>query len=195
MGLENTFVGNQPGDPITDPQSWDTVQIAGQSIPFPCVLAGWARESQWDQKGGKGAKGANSTYVAEKLAKGTIKFLLFKAGDYQLWLQYRQLFKADTTKKPANALSIHHFSLDAIDVHAVNVEKVEAPIHEGRGLFSVTVHLVEFAPPPPRSAVSTPTKAKDNTPSSSTPSGNAAPDADAALQAQIGQLMTRAAQP
>lgn len=195
MGLENTFAGNFAGDPITDPQSWDTVQVAGQSLPFPCILSGWERESAWDEKQGKGAKGANSTYVSEKLCRGSIKFLLFKAGDYGLWMTYRQLFKYDTTKKPSQAIAIHHFSLDAIDVHAVNVAKVEAPIHEGQGLYSATVHLVEFAPPPPRSAVFTPTKAKTSSELGNTPAGNPQSDVDAQLQAQIGQLMTRAAQP
>jgi hypothetical protein len=66
--------------------------------------------------------------------------------------------------------------------------------HEGKGLYSVVVEMIEYFPPPQKSAVKTPDGSKSNagkTPGSS-PSGD--PIADA-KQAEIARLLAEAKKP
>ena len=183
-------------DPISFPQAWDQVRIANQLCPGVCEVKEFKRRHEWDKKKGKGAYGETITFIQRPAATGSIKFLLWTAQHFTDWDSFRKLLKFDPTKKTVQAVDIYHPSLADIDIKSVVTESIGNIQHEGEQLYSITVDFLEYFPPPPKSAVSTPTNSKAGSSQGiATPSGNQPPDADAALQAQIAQLMSKAAQP
>lgn len=145
-------------DPITNAAAWDAVEVGGVEAPGICILSGWKRAHEWDQKKGKGGLGATITFVQRPPAKGSIEFLLWLPSHFVEWKEFRQQFKYDPTKQEPQAVDIYHPSLDDIGIHSVVCEDIGAIIHKGKGKYSITVALLEYFPPPPKSAVGTPTQ-------------------------------------
>lgn len=181
-------------DPINNPQSYDVVFIGGVASPGvipPGGLSGFKRAHEWDVKKGKGAHGATITYVQRPPAKGSIKFLLWSPEQFVQWGTFRPQFKYDPTKKNPQAVDIFHPALADIDIKSVVCEGIGALENDGTGLWSITVELLEYFPPPKKSGVGTPSQSKTNT----SPTANTPPNAQDQQQAEIAQLMKQASAP
>ncbi len=171
-------------DPITNPQAWDVIIIAGQTSPGFCEVGEFKRAHEWDVKKGKGVFGATTTFVGRPPAKGTIKFYLWRPSDFVAWDTFRKLLKYDPTKTTVSAVDIFHPSLADIDVKSVVTESIGNIVHEGQQMYSISVELLEYFPPPKISAVATPSTSK--TGSGSSAGKNADPwNTDPQLQAAI----------
>jgi hypothetical protein len=180
-------------DPISSPQTWDVVIIANVTSPFVCKVNGFKRSHDWDVKKGKGSLGATITFVGRSPAKGSIEFFATQPAHFTAWNTFLPLLKYDPTKKSVKPVDIYHPSLADVDINSVVTENVGAWEHKGQQLYSRVVDFLEYFPPPPQSAVSTPTGAIATSPGQVP--GSAPPSADDALQAQIAQLMKKAAAP
>jgi hypothetical protein len=143
-------------DPITNPQSWDTLFIGRVESPGLCEVSGFARTYDFDVKKGKGAYGATITFTQRPPAKGSVKFYLWLPRHWDEWDIFLPLLKYDPTKKAIQAVDIYYPSLADIFITSVVTTEVGAIEHEGQGYYSRTVKLLEYFPPPPVSAVSTP---------------------------------------
>lgn len=177
-------------DPINNAQAWDVVYIAGQPSPGIAKVGEFKRAAEWDVKKGKGSLGATVTYVGRPPAKGSITFKLWTAAHFTAWDTFRPLFKYDPTKQAAQAVDIYHPSLADIDVLSVVCESIGNIVHEGDQLYSITIELLEYLPPPKVSAVSTPTTAQAGPPPPNTP-----PAVQDAQQQEIAALLQQASQP
>jgi hypothetical protein len=177
-------------DPYNNPQQWDVIQIGGTTNPGICQVGEFKRGFEWDVKKGKGTLGATITFTGRPPAKGSIKFLLWEAQHFVDWDAFLPQFKYSPTKQAVQAVTVYHPSLAAIDLSQVVTESIGNPIHEGGGLFSITVEFLEYFPPPSVSATSTPTMAQPNTDPAANP-----PDPYAAQQAQIASLLKEAQAP
>lgn len=148
-------------DPIKNPQWWDVVNVAGVVSPAVCEVGEFTKGNEWDVKKGKGSNGATLTFVQRKPAKGKIKFYLWTSQHFVQWSTFYAVWKYDPTKKKTQAVDVFHPSLAAIELSAFVTEEITNIIHEGNGKYSMTVSLLEYFPPPPDSAVSTPDGSKD----------------------------------
>ena len=183
-------------DPILNAQDWDVITLGGQLSPGVCEVSEFKRAHEWDQKKGKGTLGATATYVGRPLAKGSIKFKLWTSLHFQQWDLFRQLFQYDPTKQNVTGVGIYHPSLADIGITSVVCESIGNIVHEGDGLYSVTVELLEYAPPPKASAVSTPTTSKTTTTIAPGSPPGAPPDPVAdAQQKEIKTLLQQASAP
>jgi hypothetical protein len=190
-------------DPIANPEWWDVITIGDTVSPGLCEVGEFTRRHEWDTKKGKGTFGSTITFTGRPPAKGSIKFFLWDNGTlgsgrnhFEEWDAFLPLLKYDPTKQSVQAVQIFHPSLDAIDVHQAVTESIGNVVNEGglgSGLYSITVEFLEFFPPPPVSAVSTPTRADTST-NPDTPGDPPDPVADA-QQAEIANLLAQAAQP
>lgn len=181
-------------NPIANPQAYDTILIGGVENPGivpPGGISGFKREHEWDVKKGKGASGATITYVQRPPAKGSIKFWLWNAAMFSDWEEFRPQFKYDPTKKNPQAVDIFHPTLADLDIKSVVCTSISALEHDGYGLWTCTVELMEYFPPPKKSAVGTPSTSQTNT----NPNANVQPNAQDAQQAEIAALMAQASAP
>ncbi len=185
-------------DPISDPQSYDVVTIDGLENPgiiAPGGISGFKRDTEWDVKKGKGTKGGTATLSQLPPSKGSIKFLLWSKFHFDAWDQlYRKRFKYDPTKKSAQAVDIYHPTLAKLDIHCVVTESISIEQPEGKGLWSITVELLEYLPPAKKTATSTPTGSTSNKNKAGASGKSDDPIADAQL-AQIALLNAEAFPP
>lgn len=177
-------------NPFANAELWDVVQIGETTSPGICTVSGFKRTHGWEVKKGKGVKGSTITLNEFPPAEGTIKFLLWTPEHFVAWGAFRPLFKYDPTKKTVNAVDIFHPALDDIEVRRVVCKDIGQVEKEGPGLYSITVSLLEYNPPPKKNATSTP-KASSNTSNSS---GSGDPVLDAKL-AEIDRLREEAKDP
>jgi hypothetical protein len=187
-------------NPISDPQAYDVVKIDG--VENPGVIAqggitGFTRPTEWDIKKGKGTKGGTATLSQLPPAKGSIKFLLWSPFHVDAWdLIYRKRFLYDPTKKTVNAVDIYHPALATVGIHSVVTESIGPPVPEGKGLWSITVELLEYLPSPKKTATSTPSGSSGGggNGGDSTKGQPDDPIADA-QQKEIAKLLAEAAAP
>jgi hypothetical protein len=182
-------------DPFYVPQAWDVVVIGGVVSPGVCKVGEFKRTHEWDIKKGKGTVGATVTFVGRPPAKGTIDFQLWTRDHFVQWGAFRPILKYDPTKKSVQAVDIYHPSLADIDINSVVVEEIGNIVHEGNGLYSVKLSLLEYFPPPKLSSVSTPTGAAATASGAGNTPGAAPPAAQDQYQTQIAQLMKEAQAP
>jgi hypothetical protein len=170
--------GSANCDPISQPQSWDYITIAGQQSPgLLKEIDGFERDNGWQEKKGKGSIGATLTYVQKPPAHGHLVFELWTSQHFQQWATFRQLFlynPAAGQSADSQSFSISHPSLDDVQLSAV-VCKLITPIkHVGKGKYRVKVELIEFIPTPKVSAVQTITLTNPN-PKSTMPAAGLVP--------------------
>jgi hypothetical protein len=149
-------------NPIEAPQAWDHITIGQTDSPGLCWLKGFKRSYGWDIKKGKGALGATLTFTQRPPAKGTVEFHLWLRAHFDAWDQFLPLLKYDPTKKTTQAIDIYHPALADIFITSVVTEDIGQFEHSGEGLYTRTVSFIEFFPPPPASAVSTPSSSKNS---------------------------------
>lgn len=183
-------------NPIDNAQAWDTVSIGQQVSPGLCKLSGFKRGHEFDVKKGKGTIGATVTFVGRPPAKGTITFQLWTPAHFTQWDAFRPLLKYDPTKKAVQAIDVYHPSLADIEMTSFVVEGIGAIEHAGNQLYTCTIDLLEYFPPPKASAVSTPSGSLANqSPGGSTASGTPADPVADAQQKEIAALLAKASQP
>lgn len=182
-------------NPFDSPDAWDVIKIGQQTSPGLCKVSDFASKHEWDVKKGKGTLGATITFVGRPPAKGSIKFKLWTPQHFVQWGTFVDSFKYDPTKKAVQAIDIYHPALSFIDLNSVVCEGIGLPVHEGSGLYTITVELLEYFPPPKASAIGTPSGSVSTKSKSGDPAG-APPDPVAdAQQKEIGALLAKAGQP
>lgn len=170
---------------FANPSQWDVVILQGITCPGICTISGFERKWVLDKKKGKGAQGVSVTYVGEEAAEGEVTFSIWTGQQRVLWQSFRPLFLYDPTRTTLQAVDIYHPSLRAIGISKVICEWLSPEKHVGSNLYQIVAKLVEWKPPPNKSAVATPTTAKTN--SGSGVGGNAKSPLDP-LQQKIADL-------
>lgn len=182
-------------NPFDNPGAWDVLEVAGVESPGLCKVDGWKRDFGWDVKKGKGVKGATLTLADYPPAEGSFTFQLWEAEHFERWAEFVDLFRYDRSKKPVKALDVWHPVLAAISVDSVVVKSISGFAHDGKGLYSVKVDMIEYWPPPKKDASSTADAAKNKADKkANTPGKTNDPIADA-QQEQIKKLLGEAKKP
>ena len=155
-----------PG-PLKNPGIWDHVIVGGQYNPGLCFIRGFKRANSFDVKMGKGSFGATITYKGRPPAKGVLVFQLHENGHdtdtvIEEWISWADVFQYDPTKSKITGVDIYHPALAAIKIKSIVCEDIGLITHKGKGLYEVEVSCLEYFPPPPTPAVSTPTSSDPN---------------------------------
>jgi hypothetical protein len=185
-------------DPVSNPQAFDFVTVAGQQSPgLLKSIEGFSRDAEWQSKKGKGSEGAASTLIQLPPSKGSLIFELWTSQHFLQWATFSKLFIL--TVRPgasadSQALAINHPFLVDVGVTAVLPVKLHLKRHLGKGRYVVRVDLLEWVPTPKESVVFTATFSNQS-PKSSMPAVGAQPQttlqklkaAKASLLQQMGQ--------
>ena len=189
-------------DPLSNPSAWNVVIVAGTTSPGYCVVKEHSRRNEWDVKAGKGVKGATITYVQRPPAKFSVEFYAGYydasgaggADHFAAWDKFQPLLRYDPTKKTVQALDIYHPALADVEITSVVTESIGGWEHVGDQLFRRTVELLEYFPPPAKSATGSPSGSKSQDPGHGTPNPNPPPDVPQSAEDILKQLQAQAKQ-
>lgn len=177
-----------------DPQAYDKITIGG--VQCPGIVTGvdqFKTKREFDVKKGKGVFGATITFVGRPPATGSITFYFWRQAQETAWVSFRNQFKFDPTKKAIQAIDIYHPWLNEIDMNSFVCEGIGSVKHEGKGLYSITVDLLEYFPPPNKNATGTPSGSTSNSGKAGKSGTSDDPIADA-QQKEIKKLLAEANQ-
>lgn len=195
--LKTAYQPNNTGatgwDPIANPVIWDFVIVGAVRTPGIAIVHEFKRKHEFDVKKSKGVYGATITFVGRPPATGRIELQLWQSQHFSDLQDFIPNLKYDPTKSTVQAVDIYYPSLDLIDIRSVVCESIGNITHKGQKLYGVEIELLEYFPPPPVSAVSTPsTSIPDNDPNKpGTPPDPVGDDNDR----KIRDLLTQAQQP
>lgn len=179
--------------PLTDPQLYDYVAIAGKASPGLAVVNDVKRQTEWDVKKGKGTVGATITLVTRPPIEFSITFYIYTQDQFKQWAEFRKVFEVDPTKSKVTALSIFHPILDDLGVTSVVCKSISGLQNKGKAMYAYEVELLEYFPPPKKAATGTPDGSKANGGKSAT---GTPPDPIAdAQQKEIADLLKQAQGP
>jgi hypothetical protein len=187
-------------NPIQHSQDADFLTVQGVRSPGVIPkggITGHDRENKWDVKEGKGTKGATTTYVGQPPVKFSVKFNLWTVQHFADLEKFLPVVRFDPTKDPSlSARSIYHPWLAPQDIVSVVTTKIGGIVHEGEGLYSVTIEFLEYKPAPKTNATATPAATKyttgKNDPNGTGTPGNTVDPAVTALQRQAAVLAKQA---
>ncbi len=146
-------------DPFANPTGWDTVTIGGISVPGVVELSDAAREYDWDVKKGKGAAGATTTFTSKPPAEFTVRVRLWEPDHFVADDAILILITYDPEKGlPIIARDVYHPALSQVGISSCVTKKIGIITHKGDGEFEREIRFLEYKPPPPVSAVSTPSQ-------------------------------------
>jgi len=183
-------------DPIKNSNLWHKFQLKGVDSPGTIAKGGhkgFKRLTGWDEKKGKGTQGATLTLTSQPPAKGSFTLQLFTPKDFEDWDSFvLQVLSIDPKQQQAEGLAIFYPGLSSLGVTTVVVAHYTAPEHQGKGMYHVTIDLIEWVSPPATNITSTASSTAQDLPENTTPQQD---PRVAALQAQIAALNKAAAAP
>ncbi len=146
-------------DPIQNSAQWHKFFLLGVASPGSIPkggVKGFKRKTGWDVKKGKGTAGATLTRSDIPPVKGTFTLQLTTPQDFTDWDAFvATVLSIDAATQGATGLAIYYPGLASIGLTTVVVEEYGPPVHQGKGMYHVEIELLEWAPPPATSAVST----------------------------------------
>ncbi len=175
-----------------DPQAYDTVTVGG--VVCPGIVKGvdaFKTKREFDVKKGKGTFGSTITFVGRPPSTGSLTFQFWTKEQETAWIDFRDQFKFDPTKKAINAIDIYHPWLAEIDMTSFVCEGIGSVKNVGKFLFEIVVDLLEYFPPPNKNATGTPSGSTSNGKGNSASGKSDDPIADA-QQAEIKKLLAEA---
>lgn len=185
-------------NPIEHSQDADFLTLQGVRSPGVIAsMSGHDREYKWDVKEGKGTAGATTTFTNIPPVKFSVKFSLWTPTHFTELERFLAVCFFDPTKDPSlNARSIFHPWLAPLSIASVVTTKIGGIVHEGKGLYSVTVEFLEYKPAPKVNATATPGATKfttgKNDPNGTGTPGNGVDPAILRLQRQAAALAKQA---
>jgi hypothetical protein len=154
-------------NPLTSSTQWMYFTLNG--VPSPGVIIkggfkGFLRKTGWDEQKGKGTAGATLVLKTMPPSKGSFTLGLFRAfgnpgtyygvddfGNFDTFVE--QVLAIGPKEQQANGLAIFYPGLSSVGITKVVVEDYSPPVYAGRGMYHVTISLIEWQAPPPVSVV------------------------------------------
>ena len=181
-------------NPLRVPQFYDKLNVAGVDNPGLFVrLGGGGRKFKWDRKDPSGSQGATSTYRGWEVTAGIkAQFQFWEAEQIdEFYESYLPLLQYDATKQSPKPVDIFNPALLANDVQAISVDEIGVLEDLGKQLWSVTIEMSEFRPPPKKNATSTPKSAQASPDGSS----QTKPSVEDKIDAEIAKERAQASRP
>jgi hypothetical protein len=178
--------------PISGPSvTLDGFATQGGSIE----IEGAERYYSWDPKHGKGQEGHTPTFQGNKPKPFRLVFKMWTDAQFFAWQVYQLAFQYDGTKLgvPPVPVSIQHPALAMLGISAIYCNSIgEVRKASDQLMFTSTVTVTQYLPPPPLNVASTPVGAITIQPINI--SGKAPNPALTALVQQRDALAARVAQ-
>lgn len=148
---------------------WCYLQLGGVQAAGTIIkggIKGFKRETGFDKKRGKGAKGASLTLTTLPPTDGEVTLQLFTSADFDLYdsfveqvLSVGAITFTNAAGLVTDAWQVYHPSFSSIGLTKVVVEWYTPPEPHSCGYYRYTIKLLEWQQPPPVSIVKQVTKA------------------------------------
>ncbi len=165
-------------NPHDDPELFDTFDLGGMRSPGVTKWSGHDDKTTWDVKAGSGQAGASLTRKGTPPPEITATIFLADDDDIAAWPDFRTQIQSTVTGT-TKALDIYQPDLAANGIHSVVKGTIGGVTHDGKGGQTIVVKFQVYAPP---------VKATGSPSGSSTKKTNAAPDPNAAANAELAAL-------
>lgn len=153
-------------NPLLLPEFFDTLVAAGISLgPAPgSDVTGLfrlqdcdGRPFKWDQKDSPGTQGATITYRGWRPSKMKFRFELWTPDDIDnFFALYLPSFQIDATKAAPKPVDVLHPVLSSLEIYSVVAETIGPLKHEGKGLYSLTIEMLEYRQAKKKNVTTTP---------------------------------------
>lgn len=145
-------------NPIDNPEEFDRVFVSGVDSSSCGLVTVTTPGLKYllDKKKGPGTQKRAVTHRGTDGADIKLKFRMWTGAQFDAWAEYQGLFEFDPTKKKFKAIEIEHPALLFLNLRTFLTELIGPIIDEGKGLYSVTVELTEYSPPPKTNVTKTP---------------------------------------
>lgn len=148
-------------NPISSPEDWDVLYLAGVPSPGVCDIDEHAITYKWDEKDGQGTVGASNTYKGTKIAHFNVTLRFWEDGQIDEWDEFqKQLLEIDAKRVPLKAADIEHPALSRLGITSVVSQKIGGITRAGPGLYTVKIELSQYMPPPKAKATANPDGSK-----------------------------------
>lgn len=200
MAVADITISAAP-NPLEQPEAYFRLKLGGVDLPGvipPGGVSGWAIESNYDVKKGKGSDGATITDTGDPPPKGSVKTQLWRTGyggdpnDFTDWTAFVVMLRA--ARKAKKALDVVHPIINACEVSSVVVTKIGQLTDEGGGLYTVELELLKWVPQP-KAAGGTPSSSQDKDKNKPDASSQKEPDPNADLKKEFADKAKEAQQP
>lgn len=170
-------------NPIDDDDLYNAITLGGVRSPGKVTITGHDRKVNWDVKAGAGQSGATTTLKDIPPAEVTLTFYLVRddatgVDDFSLWPDFDKLIRSTISGAKPKALDAYHPDLATNDIKSLVMSSIGGAVHDGKGGQTIVVKMLEYKPPKP----------KTGSPNGSSSKKPAAPDPNAAANAQIAAL-------
>lgn len=143
-------------NPIDHAQDFDWVTIDGARNPGIAEISGASRSYEWQVYKAQGTQGAETRFSQIPPAKFSIKLRFWLAEHFRAWATWSARLKYDPTKRRPGVFTIYYPTLADLGIQRCTTEEIGAITSEGKGLWSVTIKLLEYYPPKPTAVIATP---------------------------------------
>lgn len=156
-----------------------------RGMPSPGTIArggvrGFKRPTGWDEQRGKGTQGATLILKDAPPCKGSITLQLIGPGgfyasgapstDFASWdLFVSNVLAIAPAQQKSEGLAIYYPAFGSIGLTTVVVESYSTPEHQGKNLYTATIEIIEWQPPPKTSIVSQPKSTAADVPENDAP--------------------------
>lgn len=134
-------------DPIAQPI--DHVLLAGQRTPGIATIEGLGSPREWVERRGYGLSGATLRYRGNRLAHFKILVRLTTPQDWADWHEFRPTVQRPPLGERARSMEIVHPLCEMLEIRAVVVENLHAPVQAPEGWWTVTIEVIEYRRPIP----------------------------------------------
>ncbi len=173
-------------NPITNPEAWDALVIAGDYTPGLAKVKS-SRAHKWDEKKGKGAQGSTLTYAGHDLATVDITLRFWEAEQYDEFEAKVGQWLPDP--KNPKALDVVHPQLELLKIRSIVMLEISGVEVSDDGEMTVTIKAKEFLKPTPAGGTPSGSRAGSRKP------GDAPPNALTEQEKQLAALLEEAKRP
>ena len=182
-------------NPLRSPELLNTITVTSLTLgPFGDIKGKFelqdpeGRPFKWDLKDAPGTQGATITYRGSRPSKFKCYFAFWE--DVQIDAfdqQMLPLFQIDSLKKTPVPVAVLQVLLASLDIFSLVPEKIGTYNDEGKGLISITIDCLEYAPAKKKNVTTTPTTTTTNKSKAASPTFQDAQDKE------IASLLAKAA--
>jgi len=157
-------MGRLFANPLDSPELMNTIVVASKSFgPFADFKGKFelqdpeGRPFKWDVKDAPGTQGATITYRGSRPSKMKLAFYFWEASQITAFDEnILPLFQLDATKTKVLPVDVLQALLASVDIFSVVAEKIGTYEHEGAGLWSLKIEVLEYKPASKKNATQTP---------------------------------------
>lgn len=165
-------------NPNVDEDLYKSIIIGGMFSPGQVTLSGHDRKIDWDVKAASGQQGASTTLKGIPLIEFTAAFYLADDEDFNAWPAFQAHVESTINGAAPVAMDCYHPDLAANKITSVVLSHMGGVVHDKKGGQTITVKFQEYKPPKPKGGSPNGSKAKKT----------AAPDPNAAANAELAAL-------